>query len=287
MNESFRRVIRWLFPGAGLFGLNGSSRRGMRLARRLAGAGLLIVLVAVGGSMLYRRSAAAIEIRHRPTGVTATLIPQDSTESTLASKAPSDRDDADAGVAEAARQFAITLITPELKQPDSATFPADAIRLERLKLMDRMTDGAIEHWLVDGAVDSRNDYGYSVRSCWRMMVARRADSFLPVLASLEGIEVYYLRSHADLLAEGREDAIRRRNAAASKKKTRSIAGKRAVWKALEAVKSEETKAQAALRLAVDLLAAGRTEPAHRRLQELIDNYPETEAAEKAAKLLKK
>jgi hypothetical protein len=284
MNESFRRVIRHLLSGAGTIGQNRSSHRRMWLAWRLAGVGLLTVLVAVGGIVLYRRSAAAIEIHRRPAGVAATLISQDAAASKLKSKAPSDREDA--GVAEAAREFAITLITPELKQPDSATFPAAPIRLERLKILDRMTDGAIEHWLVDGAVDSRNEYGYSVRSSWRMMVARHADSFFPVLTSLEGVEVYYLRSHADLLTDGREEAIRRRNAAASKRKTRSIAEKRAVWKALDAAKSSETKAQAALQLAVDLLAAGRTEPAHRRLQELIDRYPETQAAEKAAELLK-
>jgi hypothetical protein len=287
MIEPIRRVIRRFVPGREKSGHDRDSRSGTRLDVRLVGAGLLIVLVAVGGNWLSRRNNSAINVRRRPSGVAASLVLLDSTASTLKSKAPSDDENPDAGVAEAARQTAMTLIAPELKHPDSAAFPREAIRVERLSVLNRMTGGSIEHWLVDGAVESRNDHGYNVHSAWRILLAREADWFFPVLASLAGVEVYYLRSHADMLAEARKDAIKKRNMAAREKKSRSLAEKRAVWKALDAVKGTEAKAQAALQLAVDLLAAGRTEPARRRLQDLIDSYPGTQAAEKAEELLEK
>jgi hypothetical protein len=287
MNESFRRVIRHLIPGATITGQIRSPHSGAWFAYRLIGAGILIVLALAGGNVLLRRSDRAIEIHRRPSGLAATLMSQSPLTSKLRSPAPSDGDDVDAGVAEAARHVAMTLVTPELKQPDTAAFPVDAIRWERLGIMNRMTDGAIEHWLVDGAVDSRNDYGYDVRSNWRIVLARDTASFFPVLASLEGVEIYYLRSHPDLLTEARKDALQKRQADANEKKSRSLAEKRAVWQAIDSIKPAEAKAQAALQLATDLLKAGRTDPARRRLQEVIDNFPDTDAAAQAAELLKK
>jgi TolA-binding protein len=40
-----------------------------------------------------------------------------------------------------------------------------------------------------------------------------------------------------------------------------------------------------LKLAVDLLAAGQRQPAHRRLREILSKYPGTSAADEAEKLL--
>jgi TolA-binding protein len=78
-----------------------------------------------------------------------------------------------------------------------------------------------------------------------------------------------------------------REAQASAQKTLQLAASRAAWKALEESKPAEEKAEAALKLAQSLLDAGRTEPARKRLQELIEKFPGTRAAAKAEELLKK
>jgi len=91
----------------------------------------------------------------------------------------------------------------------------------------------------------------------------------------------------EMLAEARDAAWTQRKAKAAEKKASDLAASRAVWKAIDAARPAEEKAGAALKLAVSLLAAGREEPARRRLQEVIDKFPGTIAAAEAEALLKK
>jgi TolA-binding protein len=82
-------------------------------------------------------------------------------------------------------------------------------------------------------------------------------------------------------------ADRDKKAKEAAKRAKELPAKRAAWQAQEEAKSAEQKAQEALRLAIDLLEADRREPAHRRLREIIEKYPDTKAAAEARSLLKK
>jgi hypothetical protein len=199
--------------------------------------------------------------------------------------APHERADIDSGVTDAARNFAIQLVTDNLKVPDSAKYPEDAITFERLNLLSQTTGGRIEHWFVAGAVDSSNDYGVPVRSHWRVLLAREADEFFPVLAQLGDFEIYRMHGYVELLAEARRVAWQERQAQAAAQKADELTANRAVWQAIDAAKPAEEKAQAALKLACDLWAAGRESPARRRLQDVIEKYPGTQAARQAEEIL--
>jgi len=201
--------------------------------------------------------------------------------------APHERENLDDGVADAARQFAIQFVNPNLAFPDTAEFPESAIRFTRLVLLGQSTGGQIEHWLVDGAVDSKNGYGIRVRSHWRILLGRLDDSFFPVMAVLEGVQIFRMHGHVEMLATARRTALETREMQAAAQKADELAANRAAWKAIDEAKPLEEKAEAALKLAESLLAAGREEPARRRLQEIIDKFPETRAAAKAEELLAK
>jgi multidrug efflux pump subunit AcrA (membrane-fusion protein) len=151
--------------------------------------------------------------------------------------------------------------------------------------MHTSTGGKMDHWLVDGDVAGLNR-GLR-RWTWRMVIARLDDSFLPVTVSLNGVEIYHLRSHSQLLADVRQAEIENRQFQAETAKAEELAAKRAVWKELDAAKPAEQKAEAALKLATSLLDAGRIEPARKRLQDVIDRFPGTRAAAQAADLLER
>jgi hypothetical protein len=259
-----------------------------RVAVVLLGVIAVATLIAVVANTLIRRGDVAIRIRpppawepSRPDAIEGAVAPHPQFQL----DAPREPDDVDAGVVAAARKFATELVPPDLKVPDSAEFPDGAVRFERLTLLNQTTGGRIEHWFVNGAVDSRNDYGIQVRSHWRILLARADDSFFPVMAQLGDFEIYRMRGHVEMLAETRRAAWQEREAQAAAQKANELAASRALWKAIDAAKPAEEKARAALKLAVDLLAAGREEPARRRLQEVIDKFPGTSAAAKAAELL--
>jgi hypothetical protein len=201
--------------------------------------------------------------------------------------APDERQGIDDGVIEAARQFAIQFVTPALKYPDSASFPETPIRLERFALMNNSTGDTIEHWYVDGLVDSENDYGKRIASRWRIMVGRVDDKFFPVVVSLEGLPVYQMQGHVAMLQDARRADLERKTAQADAKKARELAANRAAWQANAAAKPTEQKAREALKMAVDLLEAGRREPADRRLREIIEKYAGSSAAAEAEKLLER
>lgn len=248
----------------------------------------MAALISVGAIGVIRRSNGAIRIRPPPAWAPSRSDAADTVrviQAQLQLDAPHERDNDDAGVADAAQTFAIQLVTNNLKVPESAAFPHDAITFERLTLLNQTTGGRIEHWYVFGAVDSRNDYGARVRSHWRIMLAREADRFFPVMAQLGDFEIYRMRGHVEMLAEARRQAWQERESQAAAQKADELAANRAVWQAIDAAKPAEEKARAALKLASDLLAAGREEPARRRLQEVIDKYPGTKAAGQAEEML--
>jgi TolA-binding protein len=95
-----------------------------------------------------------------------------------------------------------------------------------------------------------------------------------------------MRGHVEMLAEARRAAWQQVEAQAAAQKATELAANRAVWQAIDAAKPAEEKARAALKLAIDLLSAGREEPARRRLQDVIDKFPGTGAAAQAEELLK-
>ncbi|MBS0264120.1 MAG: hypothetical protein JSS02_19445 [Planctomycetes bacterium] len=201
--------------------------------------------------------------------------------------APVDRQQADDGVAVAARQFARQLVPPRLKFPESAEFPEDSTRLQPFTIMNETTGPVYEHWSVDGVVESRNQYGIPIRSAWRAMVGRTNDRFFLVFASLEGQPIYQMTGHAHLLQAARQAYQERLTAAEQSRKQRQLAADRAAWRASAAAKPEEQKAREMLKLAEMLLRAGRREPAHRRLLEVINQYPYSQAAVEAELLLGK
>lgn len=201
--------------------------------------------------------------------------------------APHVPQNSDEGVAEAARQFAIQLVRPDLARPESAEFPPDTISIKRLDLVGRSNGGRIEEWLVDGAVDSKNRYGLRIGSHWRMVLGRDDNRFFPVRAALEGVQIFRMSGDVEMLAEARRAEVEYREAQAAALRTEELAASRAAWKALDEAKPVEEKADAALKLAKSLLDAGREEPARRRLQEVIDKFPETRAAARAEELLAK
>ncbi|MGQ0634540.1 MAG: tetratricopeptide repeat protein [Planctomycetaceae bacterium] len=257
-------------------------RRGLILAAEVGA----LALVAVALGLLVPRRGRAIDIPPHAYR-TITGAGDAGAELRLRRPAPTEQADRDAGVAEAAREFAIELVTPSLKRRESSAFPPIAIRFERLDVLNAVTDGKIEHWLVDGVVHSKNDHGIAVPSQWRIVLGRSDDSFFPIIAALEGFAIYHLRSHPDLIREARQVTLQKRQAEAAAKKAQEAAEKSAVWQALEAAKPPEAKAQAALKLALNLLAAGRKEAAFRRLHEIIEQFPDTDAAAQARKLLEK
>jgi hypothetical protein len=199
--------------------------------------------------------------------------------------APREPQDGDDGVAEAARQFAIQLVSPDLARPESAEISPEAISVTSLVLVGKSNGGRIDEWLVDGAVDSKNRYGLTVRSHWKMVVGRSAGCFFPIRAALEGVQIFRMRGDVEMLAEARRAEVQLREEQAADQKAKELAANRAAWKALDEAKPAEEKADAALKLALSLLDAGREEPARRRLQEVIDKFPETRAAARAAELL--
>jgi hypothetical protein len=248
--------------------------------------GTLITFAAV---IFLRSQASAIRILPRP-GQRPTAEAAEPTDPLadpqLIVPAKRDEADADAGVADAARQFAVRFVKPNLVAPESAEFPVAAIHVERLSPLNQMTDGRIQHWLVDGAVNSRNEYGVLIQSHWRILIGRADDNFFPVTAMLEGFEIFRTRGHVEMLAEARKAAWEQRQRAAAEHKSQELAANRAVWKANEEAKPAEEKAAAALKLAVSLLNAGRKDPARRRLLEVIDRFPGTDAAAEAGELLR-
>jgi hypothetical protein len=251
----------------------------------VAGATLVVLTVA----MLVRYSGGAVHLAPRPArspSASAVETGPRAADQALRVTAPREPDDTDAGVAAAARQFAIPFVTPNLTTPPSAEFPEDGIRFERLTRLSQTTGGKIAYWLVDGGVDSRNGYGVTVRSRWRIVLGRADDFYFPVMVLLEGRGIFQMRDYAAMLDEARQAAVQERLALGAARKAEQVAANRAVWKALVDAKPDEEKAAAALKLAVSLLTAGRKEPAHRRLQELIDKFPGTNAAAEAAELLK-
>jgi hypothetical protein len=251
-----------------------------RIVARLLSGVAIAVLIVIAASVLIRRNGTAIRIRPPPAW-TPSGPGTDEASPQLTLDAPRERDDIDAGVADAARNFASRILPPHLKVPESAEFPADAIRFERLALLNQTTGGRIEHWFVNGAVDAQNEYGSVVRSPWRILLARAEDRFFPVMVQLGDFEVHRRRGHVEMLAEARRAAWQEREAQAAAQKTNELAASRAVWKANAAARPADEKARAALKLALDLLAAGREGPARRRLQDVIDNFPGTSAAAEA------
>jgi len=259
-----------------------------RFAAASLGVIVAAALVLAGAIGVIRRNNAAIRIRPPPawTPSRGPIVSSPSDPQPLLQlDAPHEREHVDSGAAEAARKLAIPFVTGNLKVPESAEFPEDAVTFERLTLLNQTTGGRIEHWYVVGAVDSRNDYGVRVRSQWRIMLARQADRFFPVMAQLDDFEIYRMRGHVEMLAEARRAAWQERELQAASQKSGELAANRAVWQAIDAAKPAEEKARAALKLASDLLAAGRAEPARRRLQDVIDKYPATQAAGEAEEML--
>lgn len=259
-----------------------------RVAVALLGMIAAVTLIAVATNGLIRRSNGAIRIHPPPPWAPSRPVAADAARDSqprLRLDAPHERADIDSGVTNAARTFAIQLVTENLKVPDSARYPEDSIAFERLNLLNQTTGGRIEHWFVAGAVDSNNDYGVKVRSRWRVLLAREADEFFPVMAQLGDFEIYRMRGYVELLAEGRRVAWQERQAQAAAQKADELAANRALWQAIDAAKPAEEKARAALKLARDLWAAGREAPARRRLQELIEKYPGTQAARQAEEML--
>lgn len=254
--------------------------RKRRLARSL-GAIAVAASVVLAMIALARRSDSAV----RPAGTRSDKAGSVSTP-TPRLAAPEERKGVNDGVVDAARQFAVQFVTPELKYPASAGFPESSIRFERFVLMNFSTGDRIEHWFVDGGVDSKNDYGVVVRSRWRVMLGRSNDLFFPVVVSLEGHPVYQMRGHVEMLQDARRADQQQKEAQAAAKKATDLAVNRALWQANAAAKPDEQKASEALKMARDLLEAGRNEPARRRLQEIVEKFPGTSAAAEAEELLK-
>ncbi len=251
-----------------------------RCARRTLVTTLLSALLGCGGNA--GSHTAAMPARSTESGAN----PRDAiAESERRLPAPTEPENIDEGVSGAAREFAVKLVTPALNASGPVEFPEDSIRFERLAFMHSSTGGKMDHWLVDGVVAARD--GGRRRAPWRMVVARLDDSFFPVTVSLEGVEIYHLRSHVQLLVEVREAEIHNRESLAAAAKAEELAAKRAVWKEIDATRPAEQKAEAALKLAVSLLDAGRIEPARKRLQDVIAKFPGTRAATEAAELLEK
>lgn len=257
-----------------------------QVAVRLAVAISAVAIVAVATVLIVRRSNSAIRAPRPEQRVFPGSVGAGDVASTAPRlDAPVERRGIDDGVADAARKFAIQFVTPELKFPQSASFPESSIRLERFGMMNNSTGDTIEHWYVDGAVDAINDYGVQVRSWWRIMIGREADTFFPVVVSLEGAPVYQMSGHVAMLQDARRDNQQRKTDEANAKKAKELAANRAVWQANAAAKPAEQKAREELKLAVDLLESGRREPAVRRLQAIIEKYPDTSAAGEAQVLL--
>ncbi|HEY3963318.1 MAG TPA: hypothetical protein VGM05_02095 [Planctomycetaceae bacterium] len=255
-----------------------------RLLAALAVMGF-VTLIAV---TMVRRSDSPIRTPRTPVRMVDRSTPGGTAQSAAPTPrldAPDERHGIDDGVADAARQFAIQFVTPELKFPETAQFPEDSIYLEPVTMMNLSTGDRIEHWQVDGEVESKNDHGLFVRSRWRIMIGRVDDKFFPVVVSLEGFPVYQMRGHVAMLQDARRADVQRKTAQVDAKNAKELAENRALWQSNAAAKPAERKAREALKLAVDLLDAGRHEPAHRRLQEIIERYPDTSAAAEAEKLL--
>src|SRR5438046_7751830 len=111
----------------------------MRIRRQRAAISLAAIAVATSIAL-----ATAVWIRHSGSAVrperlrlNGTGSPATATPPRLA--APDERHGIDDGVADAARQFAVQFVTPELKFPESAGFPEPSIRLERFPLMNYST----------------------------------------------------------------------------------------------------------------------------------------------------
>ena len=249
-----------------------------RCTPRISTAFLLTALVGCGGTS-DSQSAASATVASEPREPATGAVTDDS----LRLPVPEHGENIDDGVVEAARQFAIRLATPALKVPGAADFPVETICCERLAFMHTSTGGKMDHWLVDGTVTTDGIR----RPQWRMVIARLDDSYIPVTVSLNGVEIYHLRSHSQLLSDVRQTEIEQRQLQTDAAKAEELAAKRAVWKELEATKPAEQKAEAALKLATSLLDAGRIDPARKRLQEVIDKFPGTLAAAQAANLLDK
>jgi len=259
------------------------------IAVRWLGALAIGALLITGVIAAIHRSDSAVNLSRRtwhffepPTGdpAEAAEVPP------YSQLAPLELDDPDAGVAAAAREFAMKLITPNLKSPDSAEFPETKIHFERLSSVNATTDNRIEHWLASGVATARNDFGVRVPVQWRIMVGRSDDSFFPITALLEGVEIFRMPGHAQLLADGRQRAWQERQDQAAARKAQELAQNRALWKARDDARPLEDKARAALKLATILLNDGRTDAGRKRLQEVIDKFPGTTAAAEAEGLLK-
>jgi hypothetical protein len=245
----------------------------------LGAAAVSTVMACDGGAVTFAPRMAG---PHRANQAGGSFAPRELPLGIAASAAPGD----DSGVVEAAQVFAIRLVTPNLAVPSSADFPETAIHFERLNQMNQTTGNRIEHWLVDGAVDSEGRFSRKVRSHWRLLLGRDGAGFFPEMAALEGHEIYQMPDHRQLLADARQAAWDLKQSQESARKTVQLAENRAAWKAIEDARSAEEKAEAALKLAQSLLDAGRTEPARKRLQGLIEKFPGTRAAAKAEELLK-
>src|SRR5262245_35635770 len=111
MNESFRRPGRQDVAPAGISCLPDSSPRGGRVSRRLLPIMAVVTLAGVAVVLAYGRRGSAIRYRSQASQRIVASSVEESEERSLRRPAP-ESDDPDAGVAEAARAFAIELVTP-------------------------------------------------------------------------------------------------------------------------------------------------------------------------------
>jgi hypothetical protein len=167
-----------------------------------------------------------------------------------------------------------------LKAPSTAKYPQDSIRATEL--------GALEGhraWLVTGAVDSQNSFSAMVRGQWETVIVLKDGDWFPVYIGLDGETVFgekrYRSSRSNSpIARAHDDLPSRPPAAA----TIPEIVQNAVKPADEEV-NRERKAASALELGKRLYYNGRESAAKPFFQSVVDEYPETQAADEARQRL--
>jgi len=179
----------------------------------------------------------------------------------------------------AVREFGTKLVRKYLDNSGIAIRggPEASIRLPDLGTKEN----PLRRWLGRGTVETKDSSENVVSIVWELHLAHRNGKFLPAALFLDGSVVFEDLGYA---AIARAAAAERKAEQRDESKRAPTTGAGAAKDAADC-KSDEEKAATMLR-AAELLIPVNKSAATRRLNQIVETFPETRAAEKAAKLLK-
>lgn len=177
--------------------------------------------------------------------------------------------------ANAAYQLAKMALGEVLKSPSAAKFDRDVAATDHLPIGVGIS--RVRRWVARGKVQAPNSFGVMIRGDWRMELIHAEGDFRAVTFWFDDQQLYQDEKYVQLVKHAIEtDAAAEKELKKAERLDRAAAAKEKADS-----RSDEEKAEAMLRNARALLA-GNKKAAKKRFQEIVDKFPDTDAASKAA-----